>query len=70
MIFMPITCTTLFGFVELNGDVIKEIASYLDASKGWEKLADSLELLSSVRCALDQQPSPTAYLLSNLDVRQ
>ncbi len=56
--------------LELDKRIIKQLADILDSpDKEWEKLADSLDLLSSMRSVLDKQPSPTTYLLSNMDVR-
>jgi hypothetical protein len=47
------------------------LADILDSpNKEWEKLADSLDLLLSMRSVLDKQQSPTTYLLSNMDVSQ
>ncbi|XP_057374204.1 nuclear factor NF-kappa-B p105 subunit-like [Daphnia carinata] len=54
---------------ELDKRVISELAGILDSpNKEWEKLADSLDLLLSMQTVLDKQPSPTTYLLSNMDL--
>ena len=56
-------------FSELDKRIINELAEILDSpNKEWEKLADSLDLLLSMRSVLDKQQSPTTYLLSNIDV--
>lgn len=59
-----------FRFIELDIHIIKKLSSILDSpEKIWERLADSLGLLSSMKSVLDQQESPATYLLSNIDVR-
>ena len=62
---------TLPNFLELDEQIISDLADILDSpNKEWEKLADSLDLLLSMRSVLDKQQSPTTYLLSNMDVSQ
>jgi hypothetical protein len=56
-------------FSELDKRSISDLANILDSpNKEWEQLADSLDLLLSMRTVLDKQQSPTTYLLSNMDV--
>lgn len=51
-------------------NIIEKVSGILDSpEKSWERLADSLGLLSSMKSVLDQQASPATYLLSNIDVR-
>jgi len=53
----------------LDSGIINELATLLDGpDKKWEMLADSLNLLSSMRSVFDKQTSPASYLLTNLDV--
>ncbi|XP_046438641.1 nuclear factor NF-kappa-B p100 subunit-like [Daphnia pulex] len=54
---------------ELDKRIISDLANILDSpNKEWEQLADSLDLLLSMRTVLDKQQSPTTYLLSNMDL--
>jgi hypothetical protein len=57
-------------FSELDKRIISDLANILDSpnKEKWEQLADSLDLLLSMRTVLDKQQSPTTYLLSNMDV--